>query len=153
MPLIYITGISGSGKSAVRHELQTRAYEAHDVDQDGFRSWYNKALDTRATEQKGWNDTTVEWRNLYWLKIDRSKVEELATRAKKQSTLIFLCGVTPNDKDVWDLFDKVIALSIGEKTLRHRLATRQSNDYGKHPDDLRDIIGWNKDFSKRRAAA
>jgi hypothetical protein len=34
-------------------------------------------------------------------------------------------------------------LSISNDTLRHRLASRTGNDYGKDPDDLRDILHWN----------
>jgi dephospho-CoA kinase len=35
MGLIYVTGISGSGKSTVRAELRARGFFAHDVDEDG----------------------------------------------------------------------------------------------------------------------
>ena len=42
MPLVYITGNSGAGKSAVRKELQLRGYEAHDTDENNISSWQNK---------------------------------------------------------------------------------------------------------------
>lgn len=149
MPLVYITGISGTGKSTIRHELIKRGYKAFDVDEDGFRSWYNKTTDKTATEQKSWEDTDVDWRKRYWLKLNRNKVEELASLAKTQNELIFLCGTTPNDKDVWDLFSKVISLSISNEALKERLANRTNNDYGKHPDDLKDILGWNTNIDEK----
>lgn len=36
MPLIYVTGLPGTGKSAVLHELQVRGFEAHGTDEDGL---------------------------------------------------------------------------------------------------------------------
>jgi broad-specificity NMP kinase len=150
--LIYITGISGTGKSTIRHELKKRGYAAYDTDEDKFRAWYNKSTDERAKDQKAWVDTDTEWRKQYWLKIERPKVEELARSADNEEQPVFLCGTTPNDNDVWDLFDKVISLSISNQELTKRLAGRTNNDYGKHPDDLSDILGWNKDIDERMAS-
>lgn len=149
MPLVYITGISGTGKSTIRHELIKRGFEAFDVDEDGFRAWYNRNTDKRAIKQKAWENADNEWRKKYWLKIERPKVESIADLAKAKHKPIFLCGTTPNDSDVWDLFDKVISLSISNETLKQRLASRTNNDYGKHPDDLKDILSWNKDIDER----
>ena len=39
MPLVYVTGISGAGKSAVLQELRRRGYEAFGVDEDGYGRW------------------------------------------------------------------------------------------------------------------
>lgn len=41
MPLIYITGVSGTGKSTVWAELKNRGIEAYDVDEDGLARWQN----------------------------------------------------------------------------------------------------------------
>lgn len=119
-------------------------YEAYDVDEGGFKAWYSVATNMLATDQRAWGDTTIEWRERYKLKIERAKVQKLATKAHDSDTLVFLCGTTPNDEDIWDLFDKVIHLSIDDDTMRHRLATRTTNDYGKHPDELRNVLRWNK---------
>ena len=42
VPLIYVTGISGAGKSAVCDELQRRGYEAHDTDREENAVWVNR---------------------------------------------------------------------------------------------------------------
>jgi len=147
MALIYVTGISGSGKSAIRDELGKRGYPAYDLD-EGFKGWYNKKTDTRSKKEKPWEDSPSLSRSLYRMKIERAKVEELAVRAKNET--IFLCGGGPNDTDMRDLFDKVIHLSITEKTLRERLAIR-ANNYGKHPDDLKDILQWHKEIDEHTA--
>jgi len=140
--LIYVTGISGAGKSAVCDELTARGYEAYDADRDGFKSWYDRTTDERAADQRRWSDATVEWRGTFWLKVDPEKVEALAERARSHGRPIFLCATTPGEDAFWHLLDKVIQLSIGEATLRRRIAARIDNDFGKDPADLEEILGW-----------
>lgn len=147
--LILVNGVSGSGKSAVCRELRARKFDAYDVDEDGFKSWYSKADDALAADQRLWSETTVEWRNRYWLKIERQKVEALAATAVTRAAPTFLCGSSPNEDAIWDLFDQVIHLSISNETLKQRLATRTNNDFGKDPRDLIDILGWNKSITER----
>lgn len=130
MPLIYVTGISGAGKSAVCDELRARGYKGYDADRDGFKSWYDRSTDRRAADQRRWADATVEWRRRYWLKIDPDKVEALASRASTDADPVFLCGTSAGEDAVWHFFDKVIQLSIGEEALRRRIEARTDNDFG-----------------------
>ncbi len=130
----------------------TVAGTAYDVDEDHFRAWYNKDTDRRAEDQKEWKDTSIDWRRRYWLKIERPKIELIAEMSKSQDKPVFLCGTTPNDNDGWDLFDEVISLSISNEKTVKRLASRTNNDYGKHPDDLKDILGWNETTDERMAS-
>ena len=104
MPLVYVTGISGTGKSAVCHELNRRGYEAHDTDRDGNAVWVNRKTGEVTAEagaadrsRPGWLDDQ-EWR------IVPSKVQALVGRATDR--LVFLCGGTANEDEVWDLFSR-----------------------------------------------
>ncbi|QKV72528.1 hypothetical protein [Amycolatopsis sp. Hca4] len=74
------------------------------------------------------------WLDRYGWRINRAKVEALAARAAGE--IVFFCGCPENHEDVRDLFDLVICLVIDEDTLRHRLRTRTSNSFGKHPEEL-----------------
>jgi thymidylate kinase len=42
MSLIYVTGLSGAGKSAVLDELVARGCEARGVDEDGYEEGYRR---------------------------------------------------------------------------------------------------------------
>jgi dephospho-CoA kinase len=147
MSLIYITGISGSGKSTIKDELIKRGYPAFDVDDGTFKAWYNRETDQLAQDQKTWKEAEADrtWHEQHWLKVERSRVEELRKQSLQNPSPVFLTGTTPNDKDIWDLFNKVIFLRVGNEALKHRILTRTNNSYGKHPDDLKDILEWNKD--------
>ncbi len=107
--------------------MQQRGSVAFDVDEDGFKSWYETATDQLAPDQRVWEDTTVEWRSQHHLKVARAKVEQLLDI---DAPVVFLCGSSPNDADFVDLCDRVIHLAVFDDTLRHRLATRTNNDYG-----------------------
>ena len=83
----------------------------------------------------GWLDDQ-EWR------VVPNKVQALAARAGDR--LVFLCGSTANEDEVWHLFSRVIYLVIDEQTLRDRLASRTSNDFGKTPTELAAILSWHQ---------
>lgn len=142
MSLIYITGMTGAGKSSTRKELQDRGYEAHDTDEDGITSWHNKITGEATKRPADANDRTKEWYAEHDWNMSRPKIEELAARAKDRP--VFLCGITSNDIEMWDLFGKVICLTIDEETLRRRIANRTDNDFGKAPDELSNILRWHK---------
>jgi hypothetical protein len=50
------------------------------------------------------------------------------------------CASSPS---VWDYFDHVACLVIDDKTLRHRLVTRTTNEFGKQPDQLEAALKTN----------
>lgn len=142
MTLVYVTGISGTGKSAICKALRQRGYDAHDTDLEGNCVWVNRHTgdvtpvgDEPAVKPDEWLDEQ-EWR------VVRHKVEALARRSDHGT--VFLCGSTANENEVWDLFSRVIYLTIDEQTLRRRLATRTSNNFGKTPKELEAILGWHK---------
>jgi len=140
MSLIYITGNSGVGKSSVRNELQKLGYETHDTDEDGITSWRHKISGKLATRPTNVSDRTNVWYEQHDWVMFRHRIEGLAKRATNKT--IFLCGSTSNADEMFDLFGRVIYLTVDENTLRKRLTGRTNNDFGKVPDELSNILGW-----------
>jgi len=144
MSLIYITGISGSGKSTVCEELKRRGYEAYDADGEGFNGWCNKETG-KAAEGYGKDKVDAkEWYKKNSWNTSRAKVERLSESARNK--LVFLCGVSANEETVWDLFTKVICLNVDEATLRNRIKTRATNEFGKEPYEFQIILEWHKTY-------
>jgi hypothetical protein len=81
------------------------------------------------------------WLDRYGWLIVRERVETLA--AESRGRIAFLCGSAENEADVLDLFDLIVCLVIDEATLRHRLATRTTNTFGRHPEELAAALQWN----------
>jgi hypothetical protein len=137
--LVWVTGNSGTGKSTVCGMLRAHGYVAFDADEDGFSRWIDRAkgevvVDPPDPVPQGWLDR-------YGWAIDRERVETLAEESR--SRLAFLCGSAENETDVRDLFDAMVCLVTDEDTLRYRLATRTTNTFGQHPEELAATLEWN----------
>jgi uridine kinase len=146
MPLIYITGPSGAGKSTVRNELVKRGYEAHDTDEDGMSAWYDNQTRESVEFLKA-KDRPADWFEKHDFRLSVERVKELADRAKTK--LIFLCGIPANDNEFREYYDKIICLVIDTDTMRHRVATRTTNDFGKSPDELALMLYWHGKMLER----
>lgn len=138
MPLILVTGISGAGKSTVCQELKSRGYEAYDSDEDNISAWCDNETGEKVTA----SERTPAFRARHSWKMTRARVEDLAGRAKNHP--VFLCGVATNENEVWDLFCKVIALTVDENTLRQRIFHRSTNDFGKAVHEWNEILAWQR---------
>ncbi|MFF3737250.1 hypothetical protein [Streptomyces sp. NPDC002566] len=139
MTLVWVTGNSGTGKSTVCGMLRERGHVALDADEDGFSRWIDRAdgkvvTDPPCPVPRGWLDR-------YGWVIVRERVEALVDESR--SGVAFLCGSAENEADVIDLFDLIVCLVIDEATLRHRLATRTTNTFGQHPEELAAALKWN----------
>lgn len=143
MPLFFVTGIAGSGKTEIWHELKSRGYEAYDTDESGLAKWKHRKtgyIHPKSSVKK--EDRTPKFlRSHSWI-VPYKEVEDLAERAKSKN--IFLCGVARNANELRPLFETVFALAIDTKTIKHRLLNRTNNDWGKQPHELRRILFWQR---------
>jgi shikimate kinase len=142
MSLVYITGISGSGKSTVRNELQSRGLEAYDIDSDGLAYWQN-IITGEITHGIDASGRSVEFSEHNQWRLDLERVRRLLQTA--EGRLIFLCGSAPsNEAEVWDSFSKVVYLDIDKETMRGRVTNRTTGDYGKNPNEVEALLGWHE---------
>jgi hypothetical protein len=149
VPLVYVTGISGSGKSAVLQELRLRGYAAFGVDEDGYARW----LDRRTGEEMPYplGSSLVdphEWYADHDWALDVKKIGDLKARVDRDAVLAFLCGVAAGDAEAWEYFDVVCALVIDEATIKARVALREDRWFGKRPQELAQIFAWNVGYAE-----
>ena len=112
---VLLTGMSGSGKSAVVRELVARGYKAIDTDDGwcqvlpgGWQLWREDAIQTL---------------------LDADDAD-----------ILFVAGCEENQVRFHSQFDAIILLSAPVDILVDRLATRTSNPFGKAPADLRRVL-------------
>jgi hypothetical protein len=134
-----VTGNSGTGKSTVCGALGERGDVALDADEDGFSCWIDRAKGEVVRDPP--YPVPGGWLDRYGWAIVRERVESLVEESRFR--VAFLCGSAENEADVRDLFDHVVCLVIDEDTLRHRLATRTTNAFGQHPEELAAALKWN----------
>ncbi len=142
MALIYITGVAGTGKSTIRQHLKTLGYKAYDADLDGITGWHHVATDTSVYGPDLPGYLSQDWYQQYEWRLVRQRVEQIAKEAESQP--VFLCGTSANDEDIHDLLEHVMFLTIDEATVRYRLASRDTNSFGKTEAELNHVLHWLK---------
>jgi AAA domain len=116
MRKIFLTGMSGTGKSAALRELEKRGFAVVDTDYGGWTEW-SDALGGYV------------WRE--------DRIGELL--AREQAATLYISGTVSNQGRFYPQFDAVVLLSAPAEVLLRRIATRSTNDYGKSSGD-RDLI-------------
>lgn len=141
MPLVWVTGNSGVGKSTVCALLKSRGELAFDADWEGYSHWVDRMSGQVVADPP--YPVPAGWLERFAWRISRAEVEALA--ASLHGKTAFLCGSAENEADVRTLFDLVICVVIGNQTLRNRLLARTTNAFGKHPEELAAALRCNDD--------
>src|SRR5579859_950264 len=130
MKRVLITGMSGTGKSTLICALAARGYKAVDTDTDEWSEWVNGAdeLDlSGTTSEPDW-----VWRE------DRIQL----LMSTEDADVLFVSGCKSNQGKFYAQFDHIVLLSAPVRVLMERLATRTTNPYGKHPDELAQVLTY-----------
>jgi shikimate kinase len=118
MKRILLTGMSGTGKSTVIGALAAQGYRAIDMDEPGW-SEYGPDGD--------------------WIWCE-SRIEEAL--ACEDGAVLFVSGCATNQGRFYPQLDAIVLLSAPAEVLLKRLATRTNNPYGKHPDEIAEVLGY-----------
>ncbi len=128
MPTIFITGISGTGKTTIAAELRKLGYATISLDEEpGLCHWYNKKIGAVVDYQATLN---ADFINAHEWRCDISKLEELL---KSGNQTMFVLGMTENQEAFLDFFDTVLLLQCPVETCFKRIMGRKDNDFGKDP--------------------
>jgi shikimate kinase len=140
MPLVWVTGSSGAGKSTVRIELRRRGYIAYDTDEDHLSRYFEKGSGAEVTYPAIAAQRTDEWFRRHTQRVPPETVRQIA--AEVGDKLGFICGSTENENEIWDQFAVVIHLSVDSQTIRRRLAQRPRDAFGGTEEELGRILEW-----------
>jgi len=112
---VLLTGMSGTGKSSIIHELSARGFKAVDTD-DG---WCEPLPDGRQ-----------RWRE--------DAIGELLDA--EDADVLFVAGCEQNQVRFHPRFDLIILLSAPAGVLAQRLASRTTNSFGRAPGELERVL-------------
>jgi dephospho-CoA kinase len=112
MAVVLVTGMSGTGKSAVLAELARRGHTVVDTD---YGDWIEEvpSADRRGSERL-WREDLVE-----------------ALLERHADGTLFIAGCVANQGTFYRRFDAVVLLSVPADVILERIAARETNDYGK----------------------
>ncbi|WP_078380555.1 AAA family ATPase [Sutcliffiella halmapala] len=119
--IIFITGMSGTGKSAILEKLSNIGYQTIDTD-------YNQ-LSKKTMNQDGHES---EW---LW---DEGKIIEIIHSHREG--ILFISGTVSNQGKFYRYFNEIIYLSAPLSTILDRIQTRTTNNYGKTDKERQEII-------------
>jgi dephospho-CoA kinase len=120
LAIVLVTGMSGTGKSAVLRELARRGRRVVDTDYGGWCEDVSPP-DMSAPERR-WREDRME-----------------ALLAGHAEGALFVSGCVPNQGSFYPRFDAVVLLSAPLDVILERVTSRETNDYGK-TDRERDLI-------------
>jgi shikimate kinase len=113
--------MSATGKSTVLRQLAARGHHTVDVDDEG---WFDDV------PTDGGSDVEQLWHE-----------ERMATLlADEPEGLLFVAGCAGNQGRFYDRFEAVVLLSVPLDVLLERLATRDTNPFGKSPAERERIL-------------
>lgn len=148
MGLCFVTGLSGTGKSAVLRELRARGCLARGVDEDGYADWVSRRTGLAEVIPRGDPEFDIHaWYRAHDWVLNVRRISVLSRAAARCRRPVFLCGSALGEAHVWHLFDQVVALVADIPTIERRLAARVG-DYGKAPEELAAILGWHAGFEE-----
>lgn len=134
---IYITGVSGAGKSTALEKLKEMGFPTIGIDETpNLTHWFNKK-DRRIIKEKVVLDRkfieTHEWL------CDATLLQRLLNA---ENNTVFVAGVAYNQELYLDYFDTIILLQIRPEVLIKRLVTRTTNDFGKETSAQEHVLNW-----------
>lgn len=137
----FITGTPGSGKTTIGEILQKKGYQFIDTDHaPGLANWYN---DEGGNIVSSNHKKYALWYKKHSWNWDRKKLEQLLESYGEKD--IFLCGITSNQTEDLDLFDKVFLLTTNVDELRTRMLSRsESADI----ESIETVFEWHDSFEK-----
>lgn len=133
MRRVLITGMSGTGKSAVIHALSERGYKAVDT------GW-NPDWET----PPGPEDPDADGPGWVWREDRISKL-----LAADDAEVLFVSACVPNQSRFYDRFDHVVLLSAAPELTAQRLNSRTNNPYGKSAEELAGSCASSRQSNRR----
>lgn len=143
MKRIFVTGVSGTGKTTIAHILKSRGINSISIDEEqGLCYWKNKVtgniVDYEAVLDKEFIDKHD------WV-CDITRLKSLIDSSSLPTVVL---GIATNQNDFLDLFDKIILLQCKPETFIKRIMQRTDNDFGKDKSAQEYLLKTYKDFEE-----
>lgn len=139
--IVYVTGISGTGKTTLAKEFAKQGFVTIDIDE--YSHWEHRETGERnhwlPEKDREFLDTHV------WV-CDLTELKKVFEKYIDNDVFVF--GLIKNEKETFPLFDKIILLQIDLDEAWRRIDQREDNIFGKGETEREWIKSWKDDFEK-----
>lgn len=143
MKNIFVTGISGTGKTTIARVLERRGIRSISIDEvPGLCVWINK-LDGKKVDYEAVLDQSFIDSHMWVCDVEQLK------RMLNEGNGSVVFGHAENQSDFLYLFDKIILLQCTPSTFTKRIMERQDNDFGKNETAQKYLLSTYKDFEEK----
>lgn len=133
MKRVLLTGMSGTGKSALTEALAARGNKAVDLDTDTWSEWIEVEFSGDPTSPESPVQPGRDW---VWRE---DRVRDLLSI--EDADALFVSGCAENMSRFYSQFDHIILLTAPAEVVIERLASRTTNPYGKRPEEVARVLG------------
>ncbi len=120
MAAVLVTGMSGTGKSTALAELARRGHRVVDTD---YGDWCEDVPHPERGSERLWREDRIG-----------------ALLAEPVDGALFVSGCVANQVSFYGRFDAIVLLSVPVDVLLDRVASRETNDYGKTDEERARIL-------------
>ena len=140
---VYITGVSGTGKTTIANLLSQKGIKAYSLDEvPGLCHWVNK-IDGKIVN--------------YEAKLDREFIEshswicniEKLKQLINQNESVVILGLADNQEEFLSFFDKIILLQCKPETFLNRIKERADNPFGQDKSAQEYLLDTYKAFEQK----
>lgn len=121
--VVLVTGMSGTGKSSMLAELARRGHKVVDTDHGGWDEVL--PLPDRSGSEHLWREDRID-----------------ALLTEHTEGALFISGTVENQGTFYPRFDAVVLLSAPIDVILERVASRETNDYGKTAAEREEIAHY-----------
>jgi shikimate kinase len=119
--VVFVTGMSGTGKSAALAELGRRGYRVVDTDYGGYSEEVPSSAE--GGREQLWRGERID-----------------ALLVQRHDGVLLLSGCVANQGKFYPRFDAVVLLSAPVDVILERVTGRETNDFGKTDEERKRIL-------------
>ncbi|MDC1205524.1 AAA family ATPase [Candidatus Pacebacteria bacterium] len=140
---IFVTGVSGTGKSTVYSALRKRGVQTIGIDETPDLSyWINKNTKEKLTEKVDFSEEFLK--NHEWV-CNITLLKELIAKTGEP---IVICGSVDNFSECMQLCDRTLLLECSPATFTARINARTDNEYGKGKETQDVLLGYYQEYNQ-----